>query len=60
VPPQATFVLFERSSARARRPWRISACFLLPTGRRPGIGTYARNTMTCRGGWGLGWELARW
>ena len=42
MPPQASFVLFERSGGRARRPWRTSACFLLPTGSRPGIGTYAQ------------------
>ena len=60
MPPQASFVLFERSGGRARRPWRTSACFLLPTGSRPGIGTYARNAMTCRRGSRLGRELARW
>jgi hypothetical protein len=60
MPPQATFVLFERSGGRASRPWRTSACFLLPTGSRPGIGTYARNAMTCRRGSRLGRELARW
>ena len=35
-------------------------CLLLPTGSRPGIGTYAGNVMTCRCGSRSDRELATW